>query len=164
MIDGVTVKRLVTHVDERGFFREIVRNTDDFSSAGFGQCSHSLVRAGVVKAWHGHVWQTQWTYCASGSVHVAVHDLRPESGTYGITDEWLCGDGDAVCVYSLPPGVMHGYKCLLGPAHLFYVTSGTYDLRDELRLPDDDERIGYDWTRVPLAGEHSRRAPGAQTI
>ena len=60
-IEGVVVKKLKTHADERGFFREIIRETDDFSSAGFGQFSHSLVYSGVVKAWHAHKIQSQWT-------------------------------------------------------------------------------------------------------
>jgi dTDP-4-dehydrorhamnose 3,5-epimerase len=34
MIDGVVIKELVTHTDERGFFREIIRATDDFSVRG----------------------------------------------------------------------------------------------------------------------------------
>ena len=30
-IEGVEIKELVTHPDERGFFREIIRVTDPFS-------------------------------------------------------------------------------------------------------------------------------------
>ena len=37
MIEGVEIKELVTHTDERGFFREIVRKTDEFWGEGFGQ-------------------------------------------------------------------------------------------------------------------------------
>jgi len=35
-IDGVVLKELVTHADERGFFREVLRKTDDFFDR-FGQ-------------------------------------------------------------------------------------------------------------------------------
>jgi dTDP-4-dehydrorhamnose 3,5-epimerase len=138
------VKELVTHGDERGFFREIIRATDTFFAAGFGQWSHSLVRKGVLKAWHGHRYQTQWTYVATGLVRVAVHDAREDSPTAGRTEELLLGDGQVARVYSLPPGVVHGYRCL-EEAHVFYVTSGTYDLDDEVRLPHDDAAIGYRW-------------------
>ena len=147
MIDGVVVKELVTHADDRGFFREIVRATDAVFDGPFGQWSHSLVHAGVLKAWHGHHQQAQCTYVACGLLQVALHDLRAESPTAGVTDQWLLGDGQSARVYRLPPGVVHGYRCLEGPAHVFYVTSGTYDLQDELRLPPDDGRVGYDWTR-----------------
>ena len=58
MIRGVVVKDLVTHGDERGFFREIILSTDDFFSEGFGQWSHSLMFDGVIKAWHLHRIQT----------------------------------------------------------------------------------------------------------
>ena len=35
-IEGVSVIKLITHADKRGFFREILRETDDFFSVGFG--------------------------------------------------------------------------------------------------------------------------------
>lgn len=149
MIDGVVVKDLVTHADDRGFFREVIRATDAVFDGPFGQMSHSLVHAGVLKAWHGHHQQTQWTYVACGLLQVALHDLRAGSPTSGVTDEWLLGDEQPARVYRLPPGVVHGYRCLEGPAHVLYVTSGAYDLQDELRLPPDEARIGYDWTRGP---------------
>ena len=50
-IEGVEVKELLTHADERGFFREIIRETDPFFGH-FGQWSHSLMYAGSAKAWH----------------------------------------------------------------------------------------------------------------
>ena len=35
MIEGVVVHQLVTHMDERGFFREVIRVTDDHFEEGF---------------------------------------------------------------------------------------------------------------------------------
>jgi len=145
MIAGVVLKDLVTHTDERGFFREILRANDDLLAAGFGQLSHSLVYAGVIKAWHAHREQTQWNYVASGLIKVALHDTREESPTYRDTMEFLAGDNQPARAYAFPPGVAHGYQCLHGPVHMIYVTSGTYDLNDEVRLPADDPAINYDW-------------------
>ena len=147
MIDGVVFKELVTHEDERGFFREIIRVTDDFFAAGFGQLSHSLVYTGVVKAWHAHRQQTQWNYVVSGLIKVALHDTRPESPNYRETMDFLAGDHQPVRTYVFPPGVAHGYRCVQGPMHIIYVTSGTYDSADEIRLPQDDPTIGYEWLR-----------------
>ena len=149
VIDGVTIRNLITHGDDRGFFREIIRVTDPAFAKGFGQLSHSLVHQGVLKAWHGHVHQTQWTYVASGLLRVVLHDRRPDSPTRGTTEEWLMGEGQPGRVYCMPPGVVHGYRCLAGPAHVLYVTSATYDPQDEVRLSDDDAGIGYDWTQGP---------------
>lgn len=145
MIDGVVIKELVTHGDERGFFRELIRSTDLFFSAGFGQLSHSLVHEGVVKAWHYHKEQTQWNYPATGLLQVVLHDARPQSPTFGKQVKFLCGEGQPEQVYSFPPGVLHGYKVLGGPVQMIYVTSGAYDLEDEGRLPENDPSVGYEW-------------------
>jgi dTDP-4-dehydrorhamnose 3,5-epimerase len=147
MIDGVVFKELATHGDERGFFREIIRASDPFFAAGFGQLSHSLVYPGIVKAWHAHKFQTQWTYVAAGDLEVALHDTRPASPTFRKTMEVLVGEHYPARAYSMPPGVAHGYRCLLGPAHVIYVTSGTYDPEDEVRIAHDDPGIGFSWLK-----------------
>lgn len=147
-IDGVVFKSLATHVDERGFFREIIRSTDEFFS-GFGQWSHSLMHGGVIKAWHIHRLQTDWWYVAGGVLKVALHDTRENSPTRGRTIDFLLGDNQPSQVVSIPPGVAHGCKCLTGPVHLFYITSRVYDPSDEGRIPHDDPGIGYDWLAGP---------------
>ena len=149
MIEGVVLKNLVTHADERGFFREIIHVTDDFFAEGFGQWSHSLMYPGVVKAWHIHVQQVDWWYVASGVLKVALHDTRPNSRTKRETMEFLMGDTQPAQVLSIPPGVAHGCKCVAGPAHLLYVTSKVYNPADEGRIPHDDPGIGYDWLKGP---------------
>ena len=148
MIDGVIVKELVTHADDRGFFRELIRGSDAFFKDGFGQLSHSLVNAGVVKAWHGHVRQTQWTYMVSGTFVVVLHDARPGSPTAGQFVELSLGDQFPARIYRMPPGVVHGYRCVNGPGHVLYVTSGEYDPADEIRIPHDDLSIGYNWVHL----------------
>ena len=149
MIDQVVLKDLVTHTDERGFFREVIRVTDDFFEEGFGQWSHSLMNAGVIKAWHIHKKQTDWWYVGNGVLKVALYDAREGSPTWGETMELLMGDDHPVRVLLIPPGVAHGCKCISGPSNLFYVTSCVYDPDDEGRIPYDDARIGYDWLRGP---------------
>ena len=149
MIDGVVLKELLTHTDERGFFREIIRVTDDFFAEGFGQWSHSLMHTGVVKAWHIHRKQTDWWYVCNGVVKAVLHDTRPDSPTHRETMEFLMGDNQPARVLRVPPGVAHGCKCLSGPANLFYVTSNVYDPEDEGRIPHDDPEIGYDWLKGP---------------
>ena len=150
MIEGVFIKELESHTDERGFFREILRVEEDFQLEDFGQLSHSFVKKGVLKAWHYHKVQSQWNYVACGLIRVALHDMRPESPTYRETVDFLTGDNQTPKTYFFPPGVAHGYTCLEGPMHIIYVTSGVYDLSDEGRIPFDDPEIGYDWQKKSL--------------
>ncbi|MDA2923379.1 dTDP-4-dehydrorhamnose 3,5-epimerase family protein [Acidobacteria bacterium AH-259-L09] len=150
MIDGVALENLETHRDERGFFREIIRVTDDLFEEGFGQWSHSLMYPGVIKAWHIHNRQTDWWYVCTGVLKVVLYDKRPESSTYRQSMEIMLGDGHQASVLKIPPGVAHGCKCISGPVNLFYITSHTYDPEDEGRIPHDDREIGYEWLQGPL--------------
>jgi len=145
MIEGVEIKELATHADERGFFREIIRETDGFFGH-FGQWSHALMYPGSAKAWHHHREQTDWWY-AIGSLKVALYGLRPDSPTKGELVELFLGDRFARCL-KIPPGVAHGCRAL-ELSHLLYVTSNVYNPEDEGRLAHDDESIGYDWTAWP---------------
>lgn len=149
LIQGVWLKPLVTHTDERGFFREVIRVTDDIFSEGFGQWSHSRMESGVIKAWHWHAVQVDWWHIFSGEVKAVLHDLRQDSPTYRLTNEFLLGDGCEPVVLKIPPGVAHGLKVISAPAHLFYITSRVYDPDDEGRIPHDDPGIGYDWLKGP---------------
>ena len=149
MIHDVVIKELTTYPDERGFFREIIRVTDSFFKEGFGQFSHSMMYPGVAKAWHIHKTQVDWWYVAIGNIKVVLHDKRPHSPTYGQTQEVLMGENYGAKVLKIPPGVAHGCKVLDGPAHLFYITSKTYDPDEEGRIPHDDPEIGYDWQTGP---------------
>lgn len=149
MIAGVEIKELVTHPDERGFFREVIRKTDSFFAEGFGQWSHTKTYEGAAKAWHVHRKQIDWWYVAIGTLKVALYDTRQDSPTFGKTMELFLGEDHGAKVLKIPPGVAHGYKVIEGPAHLFYVTSNAYDASDEGRIPHNDPKIGYDWTKGP---------------
>lgn len=145
-INGVNFKELATHADRRGFFREIVRVNDNFLKEGFGQLSTSMILGGVVKAWHMHKIQTDWWYVASGILRVGLCDMRPKSKTYKKTMDVLMGEMQPSYLLKIPPGVAHGCKAIQGPVNLIYVTSHTYNQKDELRLRRDDPEIEFDWT------------------
>lgn len=149
LIQGVWLKPLITHSDERGFFREVLRVTDEIFTEGFGQWSWSQMHQGVAKAFHIHNLQYDYWLCPFGVIKAVLHDLREDSPTKGLTNEFMMGDGYDPMVLKIPPGVAHGLKVIQGPAHLFYITSRVYDPKDEGRIPHDDKSIGYDWLKGP---------------
>lgn len=148
-IEGVVVRELRTHADERGFFRELIRVSDDFFAEGFGQWSHSLMFDGVIKAWHLHRIQTDWWYVVSGVLRVGLCDMRTDSPTYKTVMDFLMGDLQPAYVIKIPPGVAHGCKTVQGPVNLFYVTSHVYNPEDEVRLPYNDPEIDFNWLKGP---------------
>ncbi len=145
MIEGVVLKELNTYPDERGFFREIIRVTDDFFAEGFGQFSHSLMYPGVAKAWHIHKTQVDWWYVPVGNIKVGMHDKRPDSASKGKTQTVFLGENYGGKVLRIPPGVAHGCRVLGSVAHLLYITSKTYNPDEEGRIAHDDAEIGFDW-------------------
>jgi dTDP-4-dehydrorhamnose 3,5-epimerase len=148
-IDGVVVKKLVTYPDERGFFRELIRKSDDFFGEGFAQLSHSLMHPGVSKAWHIHKTQVDWWYVPVGVLKVALYDTREGSPTKGVLQELFMGGDHGYSILKIPPGVAHGCKAIGGTSHLIYVTSNIYDTEEEGRIPYNDPEIGYDWEAGP---------------
>ncbi len=155
MIDGVVIKELVQHPDERGYFEEIIRSSDDFFQEGFSQLSHSHMNSGVVKAWHVHKTQIDWWYVAGGVVKAVLYDARKESKTYRELDEFILGSHEGPNkVIKVPAGVAHGLKVIEGPADLIYVTSGIYSKDEEGRIAYNDPDIGYDWAQgVPITNK-----------
>lgn len=156
MIDGVMIKDLARHPDERGFFEEIIRKTDKFFAEGFGQVSHSFMHTGVVKAWHIHKTQVDWWYVMRGVIQTVLFDLREGSPTHRQLMEIVLGrPEESNKVVKIPPGVAHGLKVLEGPADLVYVTSGVYTKDEEGRIIYNDPDIGYDWVAgMPITNKH----------
>jgi len=148
MIQDVCFKKLKTYTDDRGFFREIIRKTDNFFGEGFGQLSHSLMYDYVTKAWHYHNIQTDWWYVCNGVLRVGLCDLRKESKTYKQTMDFMLGDHQTVQVVKIPPGIAHGCQTIQGPINLFYITSHIYNPDDEIRISYDDPEIEFDWINI----------------
>ena len=65
MIEGVELKRLTSHADERGHLTELLRR-DDAIFDGFGQCYYSVSYPGVIRGWHYHRKQTDYFACLVG--------------------------------------------------------------------------------------------------
>ena len=147
MINGVRFKDLVTHNDERGFFREIIRATDDFFDCEFGQWSHSFMFDGVIKAWHYHNVQTDYFYVCNGVLRVGLCDLRSESETYKKTMDFYMGDYQPPLIVKIPPGIAHGVSVIQGPANLLYMMSHIYNPDDEIRIAYNDPKIDFDWIK-----------------
>ena len=167
-IKNVIVKPLVSHGDQRGFFREIIRSSDEFfHDGGFAQCfaqwSHSKMQKNVVKAWHYHHIQYDWWYLPIGVVETVLIDNRQESPTYKQKMIIRMGDSNIsdlnakeVCV-CIPPGVLHGCKVLSEEAHLFYITSQIYTPNEEGRIPYNATDVNHNWGEDVIVVENDKR-------
>ncbi len=148
-IHAVVIKKLVTHADDRGYFREVLRD-DDHLLKRFGQTAVTKSYPGVIKAFHWHQHQDDLWYIVDGMARVVLYDRRPDSPTCGVTQVVYAGEDNPVLVL-IPAGLAHGYQVLGNkPVILFYHVTQAYDPAhpDEQRIAFDDPHIGFDWSIV----------------
>lgn len=146
MIKDVKVKKVERHVDDRGFFSEIIKEGEE-TFHEVKQTSYTETYPGVIKAFHWHKKQWDVWFVAKGMAQIVLYDLREDSPTKGETQVIYAGENNPL-VISIPPGVAHGYRVLGNKkVGLFYHTSQPYDPEnpDEERIPFDDPKIGFDW-------------------
>jgi len=159
MIDGVVVRELTAHGDERGRFVEHYR--DEWVGDGPRMIQGNVVTraAGAIVGLHHHRRQSDWWYLVAGTARYVLHDLRPSSPTHGLT--WtrdVTAPDDQVGLY-IPPGVAHGFAALTDIT-LTYLVSGYYDPEDELGLAWDDPTLAIDWGITdPILSERDRTNP-----
>lgn len=146
MIDGIVVKQLKRHADERGFLMEMLRNDDDVFSQ-FGQTYISMNYPGVIRAWHFHKKQDDLWVCVKGMIKTVVYDYREGSRTYGEVNEFFMGDNNPILL-KIPVGTMHGYKTVgVEPSLLINYPTEVYNPKqpDEFREPWNSPSIPYNW-------------------
>lgn len=113
----------------------------------------------VVKGWHLHQSQIDNFFCLKGDIRLALWDIRPQSASFGLVNEFTLGDHSPMVV-QIPPGVLHGFKGLEMPESLVLnASSRVYTLQqpDEIRVaphPGEEQRadlarIGLPFDRVP---------------
>lgn len=146
MIDGVEIKQLKRHADERGFLMEMLRE-DEPIFEHFGQAYVSLNYPGVIRAWHYHNKQDDLWVVPKGMVKAVIYDCREGSPTHGEVNEFFLGDNNPILL-KIPVGTMHGYKTIgTEPSLLINFPTRPYDPADpdEYRESWDSESIPYDW-------------------
>ncbi len=145
-IDGVSVKNLVIHPDQRGRLFEILR-CDDSIFKRFGQVYVTTAYPGVVKAWHYHKVQTDYFCCLHGQARLVLYDPRKSSPTKGALMEFLLGPENLLLI-SIPPEVYHGFQCVSEyEAIMINIPTEPYDQSspDEYRLDWQSKAVPYVW-------------------
>jgi len=140
MIEGVIVKELNVHEDERGKLFEILRNDDELFS-NFGQAYITVCKEGFVKGWHYHETQTDNFCVVKGKARIVLWDRN----TKEVNDFVLSDDEPKVLV--IPKGVVHGFECLSdGECRILNIPDKKYNREnpDEQRIPLDSPEAPYE--------------------
>lgn len=152
MLQGVEIKKLSVYKDNRGLLMECLRNDEPIFKK-FGQVYLTLVKKGVVKAWHFHKIQNDHFFCVEGKALIGLFDMRLKSPTYNKSEHYIISapelPGNHLLV-KIPKGVAHGfcaYQCQ--QAKIINIPTEVYNYKkpDEYRFPWNDPAIKYKWPK-----------------
>lgn len=144
VIEGVEIRPITVHGDERGSLFEIIRS-DDAVFRKFGQAYITKCLPGWVKGWHYHKIQTDYFCVLRGIAKIVLFDRRPSSASAQAVQE-VIQRGDSPALLIIPPGVVHGFEnCCDEEVWILNVPTEPYNRRnpDEFRIPLNDSVIPY---------------------
>ncbi|MDO8592445.1 MAG: dTDP-4-dehydrorhamnose 3,5-epimerase family protein [bacterium] len=110
MISGVIIKKINKNVDARGWLAEIYRADELNYRPMMGYVS--VTNPGVIRGPHEHKQQSDaFVFIGPGNFELHLWDGRSGSATEGEYLKIEAGENNPVMAI-VPPGVVHGYKCL----------------------------------------------------
>jgi len=141
-IDGLVVKKLEVHADDRGYLYEIAHSYD---LPKFGQVyAIGDPARGAIRAFHKHDQLWDLFTIVSGSAKFVFVDDRADSKTKGNMYMMTAG-ANAPKLIIVPPGVYHGWMALEDNTLLISTASELYshEKPDEYRI--DPNTFGDVW-------------------
>jgi dTDP-4-dehydrorhamnose 3,5-epimerase len=158
-INGVSLLPTTCHADPRGCLTELYR-ADQPGSIPVVQWNVCRSRAGVVRGVHVHVDYDEVYTIALGHVVLALHDIRPESPTFGrsLQIDWRPEDDVAVVI---PRGVAHVLRCLEDSVLLLGLSGHWNGTVDVLGCQWDDAALGFAWEAGEVVRSERDRTSGS---
>jgi len=142
MIKDVIIKELNKYEDERGWLTEIYRSDEDGYQPAMSYVS--VTKPGVIRGPHEHKEQSDcFVFVGPGDFELHLWDRRPASPTTGEYLKLTVGQIKPTMVI-VPPGVVHGYKCVgevpatsINLPNKLYKGDGKQQEVDEIRWEQD---------------------------
>jgi dTDP-4-dehydrorhamnose 3,5-epimerase len=140
--EGVILRRLVRHADERGTLAELFRA--DWTPAGaFVQWNLVQSRGNVLRGVHVHPRHSDYLFVLSGSLLLGLHDLRPDDPAQR-KSRFLTLSGDDPTTVFIPKGVCHGFWFSEPTIYVYGLSTG-WSMTEELGCRYDDPALCMDW-------------------
>ncbi len=143
-IEGIIVKQLKKIPDERGTIMHVLR-ADDPLFKQFGEVYLKKAIPEAISGWHVHKMMTINYAVPIGMIKLVAYDMRKNSPTKGMLNEFFMGE-DNYTLVSIPPGVANGFKAY-GTKDALIVNCATHvhDPSEIIRIDPFSKEIGYDW-------------------
>ena len=144
LISGVKIVDLDQIKDERGKVMHMLKSSDKHF-LGFGEIYFSTAWPGSIKAWHVHKKMTLNNVVISGNAKLVVYDIREQSKTYKLINEFFIGE-DNYKLIQIPPGLANGYKAY-GDKQCILANCSTHphEKKEILYIDPNNNSIPYNW-------------------
>ena len=160
---GVQVKKLQSHQDSRGMFKELFRQSwiDETKIVQWNLVSS---HANSLRGVHVHFKHHDYLTVLQGRLQLGLVDLRQQSPTENLSIILdLPADIDQIVL--IPPGVAHGFwfpepcTCLFGVSHY-------WDVEDEKGCLYSDAGLRLDWKLdgQPTLSEKDKQLPSLKEL
>lgn len=123
------------------------------------QINHSLSEPNVIRALHAEQWN-KLVYPVTGSIFIAIVDIRPESKTFGQVETFNMSQNDRQLLY-IPVGFANSI-CVVGnePVNYIYLVDQYYTGQDTRAIAWDDPDLAIDWpVKNPIISERDQNNP-----
>jgi dTDP-4-dehydrorhamnose 3,5-epimerase len=155
--EGVTLRPLAPHVDDRGEFTEIFRASWD---CGVSPVQWNAVRsvASVLRGVHVHVRHDDYFLLLAGRASIGLRDLRQATATPGRVAVVELDPSEPTALV-IPRGVAHGFYFHEPSLHA-YAVSHYWDPDDELACHWQDADLAIPWpSEQARLSERDQEAP-----
>lgn len=160
--EGVTLRPLKMHVDDRGIFAEVHRRTWD-TDFELKQWNVAYSEAQVLRGVHVHIKHFDCLCLVQGKALFALKDLRSNAPTKDMI-AYVEMDGSALQCLIIPPGVAHGFY-FHEPSMLMHGVSEYWDDADELGCHFADPDLGFSWPNTnPKTSKRDAELLGLSSI
>lgn len=159
---GVSLRSLQTHHDERGSLTELFRASWE-AGIEIVQWNYTESEARVLRGVHVHVKHADYLILLHGRATIGLRDLRIGSPTESMT-ALVEMQGTRLHALTIPPGVAHGFYFHEPSAHL-YAVSEYWDKLDELGCRWADPALEINWPDAePLISRRDAALPSLREL
>jgi dTDP-4-dehydrorhamnose 3,5-epimerase len=143
-IRGTMILQQALYKDERGYFREIYKESNFFQK--FKQDNTSFSKAGVLRGLHYQekpYAQAKYVTVISGKIIDIIVDIRKDSDTFGNYMKIELSAENGKIAY-MPEGVAHGFVAI-EDSNIIYKCSQEYFPKAEKCIIYNDEFLNINW-------------------
>ena len=133
-----------THKDQRGYFKELIRENKLKKKFPFLVMSYS--KRGVIRGLHLQTRKSQGKFISvlKGKILDVAVDLRKKSKTYGKHFRSILSEKNSKSIY-IPPGFAHGFCGLEKENYVIYSCTNYRDKKSENGIMYNDKDLNIKW-------------------